>query len=152
MGFKDVNAKESIHDGTYSIRLDNVTGVILDLTYVWDKHYYFIPKTRVVLYIFSRVFIRKVNWTHNLTQEDCMRVVSSAECRASRRATVPPPPPCKVQYMIRCPLPSTRLHLTRHKVSPENSYALFGPIVHCHPTLQLCRRKLSPRIPQSNIP
>ena len=42
MGFKDVNAKESIHDGTYSIRLDNVTGVILDLTYVWDKHYYFI--------------------------------------------------------------------------------------------------------------
>ena len=47
MGFKDVNAKESIHDGTYSIRLDNVTGVILDLTYVWDKHYYFIPKRKI---------------------------------------------------------------------------------------------------------
>ncbi|MDA9673965.1 hypothetical protein N9T73_00515, partial [bacterium] len=47
LGFKDINARESIHEGSYTIRLDNVTGVVLDLTYVWQKHYNYIPKRKI---------------------------------------------------------------------------------------------------------
>lgn len=47
LGYKDVSAREAIHEGSYTISLDKVTGTILDLTYVWKNHYHYIPKIKI---------------------------------------------------------------------------------------------------------
>ena len=46
-GFTQVHGREAVHEGTYTIILDRITGPILDIHYVWNPHYNNIPKKKI---------------------------------------------------------------------------------------------------------
>jgi hypothetical protein len=46
-GFKDVHASEAVHQGTYTIRINRITPAVLDIHYMWNKHYVMLPKTKI---------------------------------------------------------------------------------------------------------
>ena len=47
MGFRQVSFSEAVHLNTYTLRLNKVTGAILDIHYVWNPHYKTIPKQKI---------------------------------------------------------------------------------------------------------
>ena len=52
-GFTQVTGREAVHEGTYTIVLDRITGPILDIHYVWSPHYKIIPKKKIGKFFYA---------------------------------------------------------------------------------------------------
>lgn len=52
-GYHNVYVRGAVHSGTYTLRLDNITGDILDIHYVWKPHYNSIPKKKIGSYYYA---------------------------------------------------------------------------------------------------
>lgn len=53
MGYTEVSGGEAVHEGTYSLRLDRITGVILDIHYMWNSHYNLIKTKKIGNFYFA---------------------------------------------------------------------------------------------------